>query len=282
MAAFAGSEGRRLATRTMDTSKPRLLRGGFVRCAHCGTPMGGNLTGKKRIRIYQCTRHTRYRAGVDGAMTPCPGGSVTIHADPLDKAVWLHVVKVLTDGETLPAAVEQLFSYSTGAAAARAARRAALLERQCALEQRLAELQETLVRSSGLAGTRTWAKLEQDVREVETELDGLAVKLADLDAEADSASAHVLLVQDLAERQMRHHNSAVVRLLHLDHDGKQRFLRELGLTVWVWNRAHTPRYGVRIGPPVPPGWIPPDPADLPESPAEDEVACSVTEWLYFL
>lgn len=283
MAAFAGSAGRRLASRTMDMSHPRLLRGGFVRCAHCGTPMGGNLTGTKRTRIYQCTRHTRYRAGVDGAPTPCPGGSVTIHADPLDKQVWGHAVTLLTDGETLPAAVEALLRHGEAAATGRAARRTALLEQQGALEQRLGELQETLVRSSGLAGTRTWAKLEQDVREVETELDTLAVRLADLDAEADVASEHVRLVRSLAERQAREHNSAVIQLLRLDHDGKQRFLRELGLTVWVWNRHHKPRYGVRVGPPVPPGWTPPN--QLAEPPAEDDgtaEACSGTQWLYFL
>jgi hypothetical protein len=47
----------------------------------------------------------------------------------------------------------------------------------------------------------------------------------------------------------REHNEAVVTLLSLEFEGRRQMLSEMRLRVLVWNTAHQPRWGIRIGPP---------------------------------
>jgi hypothetical protein len=94
--------------------------------------------------------------------------------------------------------------------------------------------------------TRQFGMWRLEVQQAEADIAGYGKDLAKLDDEEEPMERHLQVLDRLASRQ---HNEAMVTLFTLDIEAKRQLLREMNLRVVVWNKAHKPRWGIRIGPP---------------------------------
>jgi DNA invertase Pin-like site-specific DNA recombinase len=228
----------------------RLLAGGFLLCGHCGATMIGVSSGARKWfeRRYICRRH---RVFINGeTATDCPGGSVSVTGDAFEEVIWWMVVKLLTDGKTLPDAVAELRAKADTRIEARTQKRETLREAIARSEETIAVnnrlMQATARQDERFTETRQFAMWRLDVQQAEDAIAGYETDIAKLDDEDEPMERHLQVLDRLASRQ---HNEAVVTLFTLDIEGKRQILREMNLRVVVWNKAHKPRWGIRIGPP---------------------------------
>jgi hypothetical protein len=237
-------------TATGEPLPPRLLAGGFIICGHCGGRLIGVSSGKRKYyeRRYHCGQHRMFLEGVRDK--DCPGGSVSITGDALDLTVWYLVVQLLTDGKTLPDAIAKLRARADMRNQARATRRNSLREAMERAEETIA-VNNRLMQASArqdvkFTETRQFAMWRLEVQEAEEAIANYEKQVATLDADDEPMERHLQLLDRMAQRE---HNEAVATLLSLDFEGRRQMLREMGLHVVVWNTAHSPRWGIRIGPP---------------------------------
>src|SRR5262249_30292555 len=228
----------------------RLLAGGFMLCGHCGAHMiGGNAGARKGFeRRYLCRRH---RVFINGeTASDCPGGAVSRTGEVFEEVVWWMVVKLLTDGTTLPNAVAKLRAQADTRMEARAQKRAALREAIVKAEETMAVnsrlMQASARQDERFTETRQFAMWRLEVQQAEADVAGYTKDIAKLNADDEPMERHLQVLDRLASRQ---HNEAMVTLFKLDIEGKQQILREMNLRVVVWNKAHSPRWGIRVGAP---------------------------------
>jgi Recombinase zinc beta ribbon domain len=228
----------------------RLLAGGFMLCGHCGAHMIGVSGGANKWyeRRYQCRRHRIFTDGLNN--TDCPGGSVSITGDVFEEVVWWMVVKILTDGKTLPGAVAKLRAQADTRMEARAKKRKALQDAIARCEETLAVnnrlMQASARQEERFTETRQFAMWRLEVQQAEADIIGHEKDLVRLDTDDESMERHLPVLDRLASQ---HHNEAIVALFKLDIEGRRQMLREMNLRVYVWNKGHNPRWGIRIGPP---------------------------------
>ena len=241
---------------TTPDGKPlpeRLLAGGFMLCGHCGAHMigisaGGGVSGKWYERRYLCRRHRIFADGLND--TDCPGKAVSITGDVFEQVVWYMVVKILTDGKTLPDAVAKLRSRADIRIEAGAKKRATLREAIARCEQTIA-VNSRLIQAAAREGerfteSRQFALWRVEAREADDAIAGYEKDISKLDAQDEPMERHLQVLDHLASPQ---HNVAMVILMQLDIEGRRQMLREMNLRVVVWNKQHYPRWGIRIGVP---------------------------------
>jgi hypothetical protein len=199
-------------------------------------------------RRYLCRRH---RVFINGeTATDCPGGSVSITGDAFEQVVWWMVVKILTDGKTLPDAVASLRARADSRIEAHTKKREALRDAIARCEETVAVnsrlMQASARQDERFAETKQFAMWRLEVQQAEDDIKNYEKDLAKIDGQDEPMERHLQVLDRLAARQ---HNEAMATLLGLDVEGKRQILREMNLRVIVWNKASNPRWGIRIGAP---------------------------------
>src|SRR5262249_17390632 len=139
-----------------------------VLCGYCSHRMLTTHAVFQRgvLRRYTCRTHIYFKKGL--RETDCPSGSfVSIHQEPLDRAVWTHVTKMLTDPTLLQETSDQLLERQTTS--------------EELTEERLAAIEESMQRAEKRRRRAQRLALEADDEEV----------AADYDAEAKQAAKDI-------------------------------------------------------------------------------------------
>jgi site-specific DNA recombinase len=179
---------RNVAESTRHNADPEgfLLRGGYVRCAHCG---GAAHAGRRAARNGK--RENIYRVSSNGAQhVGCP--LISIKAADLDAAAEVYLRRVVLDREVLQVMIQRLRDKDTTArdAAGVEASLAGIKRRQTIVANAVASLDDPdaaaplLEKLNGLA---------QERRTMEAELEGLRTR-------ADAASATLAALDNLQDR----------------------------------------------------------------------------------
>lgn len=210
---------RERASRNNSNPEATLLRGGFVRCGHCGHAMSvDRQKGKYR---YRCASSHLLREG------RC---HVSIQADTLDQAVWQRIEGVLTNPETALAEIER-FHGTDGATAERER-----LERQVrAIETRQNRLVQAI---SMLPDADDVAPLTVRLGQLGEARRALQDELASLTgqtAQADALRATLATFSDW-QADLREH------LPDLPYEQKRALLDLFAVAVEVFPLKHKPRY----------------------------------------
>jgi site-specific DNA recombinase len=226
------------APRRVHDATVFLLRGGFVRCGHCGgalaaftcwdTKAAREAGEPPRLR-YHCTRNVS-RPGI------CADGTRnTISARVLDAAVWKEVDTFLHD----PARIRrELLALS---AADPTAKRREQLERQLAdVENERGRAAKGIVK---IADEHVSAPLYLELHELTARADGLLADLAALEGERtnwEQMQAHLTRLEAYAERVSANFDS-------LSYEEQRRTLYALDVHVTAWKPGtHTDEAGTPV------------------------------------
>lgn len=202
-----------------------LLRGGFVRCGHCGGAMAAYGTwdtaaareaGEPPRRRYHCTRNVS-RPGI------CASGSRnTISARVLDAAVWAQVEGILRDPKRIRRKLAQVQATDPTA------------KRRAKVEGQLAEVETGRKRAAEaivkIADPHVSAPLFVTLGDLAARADDLAAELAELDGERtawEQLQAHLVRLETYAAR-------VSVNLDSLTYEEQRRTLFALDCRVTVW------------------------------------------------
>jgi site-specific DNA recombinase len=220
------------ATRNIDKEKAGLLRAGYVLCGYCGHRMLTTHAVFQRgvLRRYTCRTHIYFKKGL--RETDCSSGSfVSIHQEPLDRAVWTHVTKMLTDPTVLQETYDQLVERETTSEELHEDRLAAIEESMQLAEKRRRRAQRLAVEADDediVADYDAEAKqAAKDIRALEAEREQLATLHA-------TRVNRTHLFADLIARK----NDATARLLQMTTAERRDLLYSLGLRVRVYRPGH--------------------------------------------
>lgn len=228
------------AARNMDREKAGLLRAGFILCGYCGHRMitTNAITKRHVVRRYTCRTHIYYRKGLRD--DDCPsGGFVSIHQEPLDRAVWTHLTRMLTD----PSVVQDTYDELTGRETVNEELHS---DRLSAIEEsiRKAEKRRTRAERYALAADddeeadRYNAEAKacaKDIRTLETEREQLARLHA-------TRSNRARIFADLIARK----NDTAARLLQMTTEERRDLLYDLGVRVRVFRQGHGEEDGTPV------------------------------------
>lgn len=231
-----------LASRNNQTPEAWLLRGGLVRCAHCGHVLLARREGKGGWLSYRCWKNSNIPAGE--TRCPSPAG---MPAGELDAIAWEFLVSTLTD----PARIAAEFEAWVGAdrveedAAPLIARLAKLRQQQDVAVKNLLTIQ--LSPEMGARVSADLARLEADATQLEAEIDAIRRRAATLDeqtalltgVQAWCAQAVAVLTEDLSYDRKRE----IMRQVELTaevHRGKDQWevrlrLPKLGADEFVYS-----------------------------------------------
>lgn len=201
-----------------------LLRGGFIKCGHCGHSMichtGRQRDGSYRLQYKCATNHTK-----PGACVPN-----VVEAHIIDRPVWEFVTSILSQPGIIENELRRLSSETsdpTAEARAKVSARLADIERQRAkLAQAIAVLDDEEASAPLLAQLKTLARLASEGQK----------ELTSLEEQRAGWQAAQASMQQLAAWC----SAISPRVESLTHAEKQQLLHVLGLTVTVWKPGHAP------------------------------------------
>ncbi len=200
-----------------------LLRGGYVRCGHCGRAVSAKwYPGRHDERVPNYTLMTGHRG--------CP--HIAIRATILDRAVWSHVEDLLHRPEIIAQELARLQGNDPTAADLAAIERAA---------QEVERKRGNLVRRLALFDD------EESAAPVVEAINGLGLRARELAAERaavqERRAAWEAAGQRLADIE-RWCRDVAVRLGELTYDQKRLALDALGVAVKLYEDGHSPRYEI--------------------------------------
>jgi site-specific DNA recombinase len=213
------------AVRNNSNPEAFLLRGGIARCGYCGGSL--QATRHKFGQLYRCNGINRDRWG-------CP--SFSISAKTLDGAVWEGICERLTRRDVIAAELERLRNQDPT--------RADL----AALDQRIAEIERRQRNLMARLADEDNADLATLIRADLAVLVDERRRLDQERVELDRQREEWRLAQDrLAELDLWVQNVAA-NLDEFDYAKRRLALTELGATVRVWAKDHSPRWEVKLRP----------------------------------
>ena len=207
------------ATRNNKRPAETLLRGGFAKCAHCGSNL--IVYWNNGTAYYRCNNRDRHR---------CPYNA--IQTKELDGAVWSRVEAVLTRPEVIGAELERLRrdNPTVDDLAAVDRRAADVARKQRNLIARLADLDDAGVTAL-----------------VQAELQSLGAQARDLQAERDAlqdAREGWRMAQGRLDDLEAWCRNVAANLQEMTYDQKRLALDALSVTAKLWSRDHAPRYEI--------------------------------------
>jgi site-specific DNA recombinase len=215
------------AIRNNRNPEATLLRGGYARCAYCGTTL--NVTTSNGLIYYRHSNRARDRYD-------CP--SVKIKADRLDGDVWQRVRAVLTDPNLIADELGRLGENDPTVAdiAAIDLRLAEVDRKQANLVRRLAMIDDEdtaaliAVEVKALASQRRELKSERSVLELRsTSRQATQAKLEGLEAWCRRVSTNLDTLSYADRRQVLDALGVQVRLYHSNHDVRYEITASLPL-----------------------------------------------------
>jgi site-specific DNA recombinase len=203
-----------------------LLRGGYLRCAHCGGPMTTAVHHGKVI--YRCGQKFR-------KLTECPATSV--RAEVIDPMIWALVKRVVDHPLQIELDAERLKVD------------AAPIAEQQRIEKRISDMES---RRSNLRRSIARAKTDDAVDQLTDDLDMLTTELHSLQAELDALNGSLHGVGPIAAgldpdaliaawvdrlEQLREQ----VRPAAYDYQAKRQLLTSLGVSATIHRTFRTPK-----------------------------------------
>ncbi len=227
------------APRNSHDPEAYLLRGGYIKCGHCGWSVT-----TRRIKgdlYYGCRK---------GPRTTGSCHQPTISSRMLDNAVWSSIVQVLTDPTVIERELRRLLRDDATEADVDAVQRAlaVVMRQQGNLIDRLADIEDETIAE---VVKQKLTALSQQRRQLEQERDAILGRRAGWEA----AQASLLNVQAYCR-------SVVMNLDELTYAQKRLALDALNVQVHIFTRDHSPRYIITAA-------IPLDAEDADSNPAHN-------------
>jgi site-specific DNA recombinase len=227
---------KRLSTRNNRSPWESLLRGGYVRCAVCGTTMSVKPKTKTSPLLYQCTSNW-------GLASRCRRQSLGL--PKVDAAVWARVKTILSKPEIVAAELERLRGQDpTQADLAAVAKALAGVERQL---QTLVEQLSNLPVGGAVADL-----VLQKLRQLEEQRTHLGAEHAALQQRRDRWRTSAVQVGNLTEWCRRF----AAQLDNVTYERKREAVFMLGVQVNSWPKDHADkpddveRYEIRASVPL--------------------------------
>lgn len=201
-----------------------LLRGGFIRCGHCGHAMicrtSRHRNGEPRLQYICATNHTKPGA--------CLHNAIETHL--IDRPVWEFVTNILSQPGIIENELQRLSSETsdptTEVRASVSARLADIDRQRAKVAHAIAILEDEEASAPLLLQLKTLAKLASEGQ----------AELVSLEEQRTGWQAAQVSMQQLAAWC----SEIAPRVERLTHAEKQQLLHVLGLTVSVWKPGHAP------------------------------------------
>jgi len=238
------SQNKQLATRNNQTSKESLLRGGFAKCAYCGTTLRvfrkceTRKSGKEVLYFsYNCSRPYN-------TVDLCKGCSIPV--DMLDAAAWEKAVEIIRDPSEVDSKIADLIKQNSAAQ-----------QRLRAVKTLNAILKEEETYRRNLANEMKKTRLsERTIASLNAELTVLEQQEQDARRDLDDKQKMQQKQEDLERRIGEFHQQCQEWREKLDdpeftptfkfkHDAVLFF----GINATVWRVDHKPRYLFHTDPP---------------------------------
>jgi site-specific DNA recombinase len=222
------------AARNMDREKAGLLRAGFVVCGYCGHRMltTQQIAERRVFRRYTCRTHLYFAKGLRA--DDCPiGAFVSIHQEPLDGAVWVHITRILTDPSLLQDTYDQLMHRERVNEELHADRLAAIVESLEKAEKRRRRAERYALEAEDEEEADHY---NQEAKTALKEVRRLEAEHAQLAQQHATRNDQKRLFTDLIARK----NETAAQLLQMTYEERRQLLYELGVQVRVYRKEHDP------------------------------------------
>lgn len=216
------------AARNNKRPHSTLLRGGFVKCGECGTPLRVVYGFSKRDRTYTVPVYRSFPHKHDGQ--PC-GNLTNIAAGAIDPMVWDEVMRYIKDPTLLHETVERRLNESAADVSSSLKKVIRDLDRQ----------QANLSRAIALVGEN------EAMQPLVLELEAVAKRKADAERDLRSQEHQEAEKQAMLSR-LKDIEAWCQAADHAEftYDDKRLILHAFGVWVAVWPSDHKPRYVIHF------------------------------------